>query len=147
MPLDLLRMYEKWELKMLTVALKCHCTRVYAVDFSEYSFGRLEFCMKAFPFQLRRFAFELAMEKRALVRIYDFRRWLDTTDEDFLAMARGPNKDVAARLREEYKKTRYMPGYFGKPVYRPVRKLDGYISSGTCLFKVLHAGQREDLWI
>ena len=137
----LARMYEKWERKMLTVALKCQCTRVYTVEFSEFSSGRLEFCMNAFPFQLRRWAFELAREKGALVRIYDFRRWLDTTDEDFSAMARGPNVDVASRLREEYKKTRYMPGYFGKPVYRPVRKLDGYISSGTCLFHVLHAGR------
>lgn len=114
------RMYEKWERKMLTVALKCQCTRVYTVEFSEYSSGRLEFCMNAFPFQLRRWAFDLAREKGALVRIYDFRRWLDTTDEDFSAMCRGPNGDVASRLRDEYKKTRYMPGYFGKPVYRPV---------------------------
>lgn len=117
-------MYEKWERDMLTVALECFCTRVYTVEFSEFSSGRFSFCMKAFPFQLRRWAFDLAREKGALVRIYDFRRWLDTTDEDFSAMCRGPNRDVASRLREEYKKTRYMPGYFGKPVYRPVRKLD-----------------------
>ncbi len=126
----LARMYEKWEREMLTVALECFCTRVYTVEFSESSSGGFSFCMKAFPFQLRRWAFEFAREKGALVRIYDFRRWLDTTDEDFSAMARGPNSDVASRLREEYKKTRYMPGYFGKPVYRPVRKMDGYISSG-----------------
>ena len=126
----LARMYEKWERKMLTVALKFQCTRVYTVEFSEFSSGRFSFCMKAFPFQLRKWAFEFAREKGALVRIYDFRRWLDTTDEDFSAMCRGPNRDVALRLREEYKKTRYMPGYFGKPVYRPVRKQYGDISSG-----------------
>lgn len=125
----LARMYEKWEREMLTVAMKCYCTRVYTVEFSESSADRITFSMKAFPFQLRKWAFEFAREKGALVRIYDFRRWLDTTDGDFSAMAVGPNKDVASRLREEYKKTRYIPGYFGKPVYRPVRKLDGDISS------------------
>lgn len=127
------RMYENCEREMLTVALMCHCTRVYAVEFSEFSDERLTLGMKAFPFQLRRLAFEFANEKGGTVRIYDFRRWLDTTDEDFSAMSRGPNMDVASRLRDEYKKTRYMPGYFGKPVFRQVRKLYGDISS--CIFR------------
>lgn len=119
----------------LKMALDCCCTRVYIVEWTESNGSRFDMYAKAVPFQMRRAAFELAREKHANVRIVNFREWLDYDDETFydkIGFRENPNNDIAMKLREEYKKTRYLPGYFGKPRYRGINlKMD----IGMCLFR------------
>ena len=105
----------------LKMALDCCCTRVYIVEWTEVNGSRFDMCAKVVPFQMRRAAFELAREKHAHVRIVNFREWLDYDDETFydkIGFRENPNNDIAMKLREEYKKTLYLHGYFGKPRYR-----------------------------
>lgn len=117
------------------MALDCCCTRVYIVEWTEVNGSRFDMYGKVVPFQMRRAAFELAREKNAHVRIVNFRGWLDYDDEMFydkIGYRKGPNADIAMKLREEYKKTRYLPGYFGKPRYRGINQKMGI---KMCLFR------------
>ena len=127
--------YEDLERDMLKRCLECYCTRVYIVEWTEGNDTRFDMYANVFPFQLRGAAFELAREKHAHVRIVNFREWLDYDDEKFydkIGYRNSPNRDIALKLREEYKKTRYLPGYFGKPRYRGVNLKLGI---DMCLFR------------
>lgn len=122
----------------LKMALDCYCTRVYIVEWTEFNGTRCDMFCRVVPFQMRGAAFELAREKRVMdarVRIVNFREWLDYDDETFydkIGYRNNPNNDIAMKLREEYKKTRYLPGYFGKPRYRGVNLKMGI---KMCLFR------------
>ena len=123
------------ERDVLKMALDCCCTRVYIVEWTETSGTRFDIFYKVVPFQMRRAAFELAREKNANVRIVNFREWLDYDDETFydkIGCRENPNSDIAMKLREEYKKTRYLHGYFGKPRYRGVNLK---MAIDMCLFR------------
>ena len=120
------------------MALDCCCTRLYIVEWTEVNGSRFGMYGKVVPFQMRGAAFELAREKRvngARVRIVNFREWLDYDDETYynkIGYRKSPNADIAMKLREEYKKTRYLPGYFGKPRYRGINIK---MAIDTCLFR------------
>ena len=119
----------------LKMALDCCCTRVYIVEWTEVNGSRFDMCANVVPFQMRRAAFELAREKHAKVIILNFREWLDYDDETFydkIGYRNGPNNEIALKLREEYKKTRYLPGYFGKPRYRGINLK---MAIDMCLFR------------
>jgi len=117
------------------MALDCHCTRVYIVEWTESNGSRFDMYANVVPFQMRRAAFEMAREKNAYVRIVNFREWLDYDDETFydkIGYRENPNNDIAMKLREEYKKTRYLHGYFGKPRYRGIKLK---MAIDMCLFR------------
>ena len=117
------------------MALDCCCTRVYIVEWMEVNGSRVDMFCKVVPFQMRRTAFELAREKHAQVRIVNFREWLDYDDETFydkIGFRENPNNDIDMKLRDEYKKTRYLHGYFGKPRYRGINLKLGI---DMCLFR------------
>ena len=119
----------------LKMALDCCCTRVYIVEWTEVNGSRFDICAKVVPFQMRGAAFELAREKHAHVKIVNFREWLDYDDDTFydkIGYRKSPNNDIALKLREEYKKTRYLPGYFGKPRYRGINLK---MAIDMCLFR------------
>ena len=119
----------------LKMALDCCCTRVYIVEWTEVNGSRFDMYAKVVPFQMRRAAFELAREKHAHVRIVNFREWLDYDDDTFydkIGYRKSPNNDIALKLREEYKKTLYLHGYFGKPRYRGINLK---MAIDMCLFR------------
>ena len=127
--------YEDIERDALKMCLDCYCTRVYIVEWTETSGSRFDMYFKVVPFQMRRAAFDLAREKHAQVIIFNFREWLDYDDETFydkIGYRNSPNNDMALKLREEYKKTRYLPGYFGKPRYRGINIK---MAIDMCLFR------------
>lgn len=129
------KFYDDLERDALKKCLDCCCTRVYIVEWTEDNGSRFDMYANVVPFQLRRAAFELAREKHSHVRIVNFREWLDYDDETFydkIGYRKSPNNDMALKLRDEYKKTLYLPGYFGKPRYRGVNLK---LSIDMCLFR------------
>lgn len=119
----------------LKMALDCYCTRVYIVEWTESIGSSFDIFCKVFPFQMRGAAFELAREKNVNVIIVNFREWLDYDDETFyykIGCRENSNRDIVMKLREEYKKTRYLHGYFGKPRYRGVNLK---MAIDMCLFR------------
>lgn len=101
---------QEYERRLLQTALDCDCTRVYVVDWTEQHESRLDFCYLCFPFQARREAFKLAKEKHTNVTIFNFRKWIDMSEDDFQFFSyHSPNKDLARKIRERHRGHRLPP--------------------------------------